>query len=194
MIVENGLPPHLYILNKKDNSKALARELPAASATDAGTIHTQFRNCRLTAQGTYLMGFLAEGRITEYDQNWKEIWTYKSIKPWSAIRLKSGNTLVPGDPNAFVHEVNPQGEIVWAVEKDTLPGIRLTDVQTASRLANGDTLICNHGSAANVQVVEVTPDKKVVWVLQDYQDLPACTGIQLLDEPGLPEIPGVLLR
>ena len=194
MIVENGLPPHLYILNKKDNSPALAHELSAISATDPKTIHTQFRNCRITAQGTYLVPFLAEGRIEEYDRNWQKIWTVKSARPWSAVRLKNGNTLVPGDPTGFVDEINPQGETVWAVEKDTLPGITLSDVQTASRLANGDTLICNRGGKSPVQAVEVTPDKKIVWVLQDDQDLPACTGIQLLDEPGIPEKPGDLQR
>ena len=90
--------------------------------------------------------------------------------------------------------MNPKGEIVWAIEKNTLPGIVLDDVQTASRLANGNTVICNRGRGNPVQVVEVTPDKKVVWVLQDYQNLPACTGIQLLDESGLPEKPGDLRR
>lgn len=194
MVVENGLPPHLYILNKKDNSKALARELPAVSATDPKTVHTQFRNCRVTAQGTYLLPFLAEGRVVEYDQNWKDIWTVKDARPWSAVRLKNGNTLIPGDTHGCVHEVNPQGEIVWAIEANTLPGVPLSDVQTASRLDNGDTLICNRGGKSPVQVVEVTPDKKVVWVLQDYQDLPACSGIQLLDEPGIPEKPGDLQR
>jgi hypothetical protein len=194
MLVENGLPPHLYILNKKDNSRALARELPAISATDPKTVHTQFRNCRITAQGTFLLPFLAEGRIEEYDQNWNKIWTVKSARPWSAVRLKNGNTLIPGDPNGFVDEVNPAGETVWEVAKDTLPGIPLSDVQTASRLANGDTLICNRGGKSPVQAVEVTPDKQIVWVLQDDQDLPACTGIQLLDEPGFPEKPGDLQR
>src|SRR5450759_1083513 len=52
MVVENGLPPRLYILNKKDNAKALAHELSVTNTTDPKTIHTQFRNCRITAQGT----------------------------------------------------------------------------------------------------------------------------------------------
>jgi hypothetical protein len=194
MLVENGLPPHLYLINKKDGSKALARALPAISATDPKTIHTQFRNCRVTARGTYLLPFLMEGRIVEYDRGWNEIWTVKSVMPWSAVRLKNGNTLIPGDSHGFVHEMNPKGEIVWAVEKNTLPGIVLDDVQTASRLANGNTVICNRGRGNPVQLVEVTPGKKVVWVLQDYQDLPAGSGIQLLDEPGLPERPGDLQR
>jgi hypothetical protein len=219
MVVENGLPPHLYILNKKDNSKALAHELPAISATDPKTIHGQFRNCRITAQGTYLLPFLQKGLVVEYDKTWKEIWTVASPTPWSAVRLKNGNTLIPGDNRGFVHEVNPKGEIVWAIESNTLPGIVLHDVQTASRLDNGDTLICNRSGgskavapvqavaggaavaqvpapaqAAAVQVVEVTPDKKVIWVLQDSKDLPSCSGIQLLDEPGTPETPGDLQR
>ena len=44
MMVENGLPPHFYILNKKDNSKALAHELTVTNTTDLKTVHTQFRN------------------------------------------------------------------------------------------------------------------------------------------------------
>jgi hypothetical protein len=197
MVVENGLPPHLYILDKKDNSQIVSHELPAFTNT-IKSIHTQFRNCRVTAQGTYLLGNLDKGRVDEYDQSWNLIWTYDAGRPWSAVRLKNGNTLIPGDNRAFVHEVNPQGQIVWAIESNSIPGIVLHDVQTASRLANGDTVICNRaGSAKNAhppQVIEVTPDKKVVWVLQDYRDLPSCTGIQLLDEPGIPEKPGALQR
>jgi hypothetical protein len=40
------------------------------------------------------------------------------------------------------------------------------------------------------QLVEVTPDKKVVWVLQDWANLGQATGVQILDEPGIPENPG----
>ena len=194
MIVQNGLPPHMIIFNKKDNSIVMSHELPAISTTDPKTIHPQFRNCRVTAQGTYLTPFLVQTNVIEYDRDWNQIWSVHSEMPWQAVRLKNGNTLITGDPRGFVHEVNPKGEIVWAVEKNTLPGIVLTDVQTADRLDNGDTVICNRGRGNPVQLVEVTPDKKVVWVLQDYTNLPACTGIQLLDEPGIPENPGDLQR
>ncbi len=200
MIIENGLPPHLFILNKKDNSVVMSHELPAVSATDQKTVHTQFRNCRVTAQGTYLLAFLKQDRVVEYDKDWKEIWSVKSVTPWSAVRLKNGNTLIPGDNHGYVHEVNPKGEIVWAVETNSLPGILLHDVQTADRLDNGNTVICNRAGGrpnnpfAAMQIVEVTPDKKVVWVLQDYTDLPSCSGVQLLDEPGLPEKVGELQR
>jgi aryl-phospho-beta-D-glucosidase BglC (GH1 family) len=200
MIVQNGLPPHMIILNKKDNSVAMQHELPAVSANDPKTVHPQYRNCRVTGQGTYLIACLKQNKVIEYDKEWKEIWSVDAQTPWAAVRLKNGDTLISGDPGAYVHEVNPKGEIVWGIEKNELPGIPLHDVQTANRLANGNTIICNRGGGrggdrfAAVQVVEVTPEKKVVWVLQDYVNLGPCTGIQLLDEPGTPEIPGELAR
>ena len=201
MIVQNSLPPHLYILNKKDNSIALQHELTVTNTTDLKTVHTQFRNCCITPQGTYLLPYLKELRISEYDRDWKEIWNVKSEACWSAVRLPNGNTLVPGDNHAFVRELNPKGEVVWSIEKNDLPGIELRGVQTANRLANGNTVFCNRGGGAGgnrlavVQVIiEVTPDKKVVWALRDWNNLGSATGIQLLDQPGIPENPGDLLR
>lgn len=200
MVVENGLPPHLYILNKKDNSKALSRELSVTNTTDLKSVHTQFRNCRMTAQGTFLLPYLKELRIAEYDKNWNEIWNVNAEACWSAVRLNNGNTLVPGDNHAFVREINPKGGVVWSIETNSLPGIELRDVQTANRLANGNTVFCNRPGSIKTnifrfpQVIEVTPDKKVVWVLRDWADLGPATGIQLLDEPGIPQRPGDLKR
>ncbi len=39
-------------------------------------------------------------------------------------------------------------------------------------------------------MVEVTRDKKVVWVLKDYADFGPVTAVQILDDPGVPENPG----
>jgi len=200
MVVQNGLPPHMIVLNKKDNSVMMSHELPAVSLADEKTIHPQYRNCRITGQGTYLIACLKQDKVIEYDQNWKEIWSVDSVTPWAAVRLKNGNTLIAGDNHAYVHEVNPQGKIVWSIGTNDLPDMHLRDIQTADRLGNGNTLICNRGGGrannpfAVAQVIEVTPDKKAVWVLQDYMNLPSCTGIQLLDEPGTPEKPGDLQR
>jgi hypothetical protein len=36
----------------------------------------------------------------------------------------------------------------------------------------------------------VTPDKKVVWVLQDWKEIGDATAVQILDDPGIPENPG----
>ena len=61
-------------------------------------------------------------------------------------------------------------------------------MQTANRLANGNTVICNWIAGNNrteewdgtVQVFEVTPDKKVVWAFSNI-------GITIFPE-NIPEI------
>jgi hypothetical protein len=45
-----------------------------------------------------------------------------------------------------------------------------------------------------IQIVEVSPEKKVVWVLQDWKNLGPATTAQFLDEPGILERPGALQR
>jgi len=63
--------------------------------------------------------------------------------------------------------------------------------QTATRLANGDTIFTSRGdNGKGPQMIEVNPDKKVVWVLQDWKDFDGITAVQILDDPGVPEIPG----
>jgi len=73
----------------------------------------------------------------------------------------------------------------------------LHNIQTADRLANGNTVIFSltGGTKAEIrpniiQVVEVTPDKKVVRVVQDWKNLGPATSAQFLDQPGVPEKPG----
>ena len=113
-----------------------------------------------------------------------------------AVRLKNGNTLVSGNGDGWVREVNPKDSIVWQVTKTELKdstGATITfgTVQECDRLANGNTVICLwEGDPA---VVEVTPQKKVVWEIPEKTFLYG-TSIQLLDEPGVPEKVGDLQR
>ena len=75
-----------------------------------------------------------------------------------------------------------------------LPGIPLHTVQEVTRLANGNTLINNWAGGvppnhwpAVVQLIEVTPDKRVVWALRDWTTLGPASSTHLLDEPGVAE-------
>jgi hypothetical protein len=97
-----------------------------------------------------------------------------------------------------VLEVNKQGEVVWQFSEKDVPEYKCFIFQEASRLANGNTVICNWCPAdvkdpknwpGTVQVLEVTPDKRVVWALSEWKDpdLGPASSIQLLDEPGVPE-------
>jgi len=50
-------------------------------------------------------------------------------------------------------------------------------------LANGDTIICSRGGdGKGHRLGEVTPDKKVVWVLNDWADLGPAIAVQMTRE------------
>jgi hypothetical protein len=195
LFILNGLPPKLMVVNIKSGDVEVEHVLPAKSLTDPKTIHPQFRRVRYTAQGTYLcpmLGLGTNGAVVEYDKNFNEIWRYQIRSPWAAIRLKNGNTLITDEDDKLTREVNPKGETVWELKPEDLPAqYRFINTQTCTRLANGNTIICSRGgNGKGPQLVEVTPDKKVVWVLWDFNDLGPATAVQILDDPGIPEIPG----
>ena len=192
LFVLNGLPPKLMVVDIKTNKVIVEHSLPAISLTDSKRIHGEFRRVRYTAQGTYLVSFLQMDKVIEYNKRFKPIWEYDIKSPWAAIRLKNGNTLVTDEQDVLTREVNPAKQIVWEVRPGDLPmEYRYNDTQSATRLANGNTIICSRGDhARGPQLVEVTPDKHVVWVLQDWHDFGPATAVQILDDPGIPEAPG----
>lgn len=200
MLVRNGLPPKLMIVNIKTGKVEVEHVLPAESDTDQKTVHPQFRRARVTAQGTYLLPFLRMHKVSEFDKNVKEIWSCDIPTPWAAVRLHNRNTLIVDEHDKLLREVNSKCETVWELKQSDLPAdIVLHNLQTADRLANGNTVIFSStgGTKAEdrpgiIQALEVTPDKKVVWVLQDWKNLGPATTAQFLDQPGIPEKPGDL--
>jgi hypothetical protein len=101
--------------------------------------------------------------------------------------------LITDEQDSLSREVNPKGETVWEFKNTDLPeSFRFVQApQTCTRLANGNTIFTSRGGGGKgPQLVEVTPDKEVVWALQDWQDLGDATAVQILDDPGIPEIPG----
>jgi hypothetical protein len=190
LIMQNGTPAKLLILRKSDNHVEKELDLP----TKNPATHGQFRHVRPTRAGTFLVAHMDFGKVVEYSAEGKEIWSVPAPAAWAAVRLRNGNTLISGNGNGYVREVNPKGEIVWEMNKDDLPGIPLYTVQEVSRLKNGNTLINNwtaslprEQQAATVQLIEITPAKKVVWALRDWKDLGPASSTQLLDQPGIPE-------
>jgi hypothetical protein len=130
----------------------------------------------------------------EYDKKFKEIWRYNISSPWAAIRLKNGNTLITDEKENLTREVNTKGETVWEFNcKNDLPAEYqfLSAPQSCTRLANGNTIFTSRGRQGHgPQLIEVTRDKKVVWVLQDWINIGDGSAVQILDDPGIPEIPG----
>lgn len=150
--------------------------------------HMDTRLVRKIGNGNYLVAQQNDGLVREYDSTGRIIWEYeqplfgKERKPghgpeafgnfvFSAVRLANGNTLIGGGNGHCVLEVTPQKEIVWKIEQHDLPGITLAWVTRVERLPNGNTLIGNcHAGPDNPQLIEVTPEKKVVWTFRDFKN------------------------
>jgi hypothetical protein len=187
LIMRNGNPAQAMIINTATG--AVEKEIPIPT-TIHGT-HGQFRHIRMTKSGTVLVPHLSEGKVVEYDQEGKVVWSVAAKSPWQAIRLKDGNTLIAGDASRYAREVNPKGETVWEFTQADAIGYKLGNFQTADRLSNGHTIITcwvagdNDTShwAGTVQVLEVTKDKQIVWALSSWKDpdLGPATSIQLLN-------------
>jgi hypothetical protein len=196
LLCQNGTPAKVMLINKKTGKVEMEQVVPTARPDDPKSVHGQFRQMRMTRAGTYLLPHLNMGKVIEYDKNWQPIWTVDAPSAWAAVRLKNGNTLISGNQHGYVREVNPKGEIVWEINKDDLPGFPLYTVHQVERLANGNTVICNWGGFLRkedwdkvVQVIEVSPDKKIVWALHQWKnpDLGPSSCIQVLDEKGKDE-------
>jgi hypothetical protein len=191
LIMQNGDPAKAMLIHKASGRIEKELVLPTRQPS---SVHGQFRHIRMTAAGTFLVAHLDLGKVVEYDGTGKELWSVPAPSAWAAVRLANGNTLISGNQHGYVREVNRKGEIVWEINKDDLPGIPLHTVQEVSRLANGNTLINNWAGSrpkeewrAVVQLIEVTPDRKVVWALRDWDTFGPASSTQLLDEPGIPE-------
>jgi len=195
-LCQNGTPAKAMLINKQTGKVEMEHELPTAKPGDPKSVHGQFRNVRMTPGGNYLIAHLNMGRVIEYNKDWDTVWSAAAPSAWAAVRLKNGNTLISGNQHGYVREVNKKGEIIWELNKDDLPGFPLYTVHGVMRLANGNTLISNWGGFLRkedwdkvVQVIEVTPGKKVVWALHQWNqpDLGPSSCIQLLDEKGKEE-------
>ena len=91
-----------------------------------------------------------------------------------------------------MREVDRRGATVWEFTGADAPQYALSDLQTATRLPNGNTIITNwfnewsgkvDVSDPPVQAIEVTRDKKIVWALRSWNppaDLGPSTTIQIL--------------
>ena len=158
-----------------------------ADGTDGG--HSYMRNARKLANGNYLVAHYGLDKVCEYDSTGKMIREIPITGgPHSVIRLPEGNTLIAcsdhnGEPR--VVEVDVHGSIVWQLSKNELPGIELKFMTGMQRLPNGNLLLTNwlgHNQFGKApHAFEITRDKKIVWVYNDFTILKTMSSIQLLD-------------
>ncbi|HPO14621.1 MAG TPA: hypothetical protein PLI09_14355 [Candidatus Hydrogenedentes bacterium] len=142
-------------------------------STTEKTPHAQFRMCRKTPEGTYLVPFTAEGAVREYDGDGKVIREFpKRPSPVCALRLENGNTLISAD--RAITEYDQNDTVVWELLEHEIPDIQIGVFAGIHRMDNGDTIVCNWNTQDNedkagAHLFEVTDDKRVVWqITGDY--------------------------
>jgi len=189
--IQNGDPAKFMVVNKTTGQTERQFILPVKNPKG---VHGQFRQARMTDAGTLLVAHMDSGRAVEYDLDGKALWSADVPGIWSAKPLKNGNILATSN-RGFVREINRQGETVWEWTRTDAPDYAIANLQTATRLPNGNTIINNWFNQWSgqldpadppVQAIEVTRDKRVVWALRSWAppaDLGPSTTIQILDDP-----------
>ena len=180
MIVESGPARILEV----DRAGVITREVPLTVKSPSA--HSDTRNARKTAAGTYLVAHEKDGVVREYDATGQVVWEFdvplfdREKKPghgpeafgdqvYSAVRLDNGNTLIGTGNGHGVLEVTPAKELVWQVGQRDLPGVVLAWVTQVERRPNGNTILVNcHAGPEQPQILEITPDKRVVWSFRDF--------------------------
>ena len=178
----------------------IVKEIPLT--IDKPDSHRDVRMVRKIKGGHYLVCHEGDATVREYDGKGKVVWSYKldldgrertphhdghGTEVFGAIRIPNGNTLIACGNGNRVIEVTPKNEVVWKLDYNELPGIRLYWVTTLQYLPNGNLIVGNtHAGPDNPQLFEVTRDKKVVWTFKNWEvfgnDL--CAS-QVLDTKGV---------
>ena len=152
--------------------------------------HMESRMTRKLASGNYLVPLLLDKIVREYDPAGKIV---REIRPpadpadswpFTAIGLPNDHRLITCTHGNLVVETDASGHIVWQLSNSDLPAPLLNDPCGAQRLPNGNTVICSYAIGANrTKLLEVTPDKKVVWTYTD-DSKSGIHEVQILDTNG----------
>lgn len=194
MIAESGSARIIEVDAKNEIKKQIALQVKSPSA------HSDTRMVRKLANDHYLVAHENDRCVREYDAEGKVVWEYAiplfdqaekgghgpegfGNRVFGVERLKNGNTLIGAGNGHAVLEVTPEKKIVWEIHQKDLEGITLAWVCGVKRLANGNTRLINcHAGRDNPQVIEVSPDKKVVWSYKNFEFLGNATAVAVVVE------------
>ncbi|WP_420602750.1 hypothetical protein [Flagellimonas sp.] len=175
MITESGTQPRIVEINKKGE---VVKSVPLQPETD--NVHMQTRMARKLKNGNYLVPHLLAFAVKEYQPDGTIVNTFSTdfeafggrkaeTWPFTAIRMKNGNTLVTLTHGNRVVELDPKGEIIWQIDNSIFEGDPLVDPCGAQRLPNGNTVIASYGAQKGIKMFEVDKNKNIVWTYNDHR-------------------------
>ena len=168
LVAELGPEPRAVVIN---HNGEVIKTTPLQCQKD--NFHMQTRMLRLLPNGNYIAPHLLDFAVKEYNPDTGDVVREfatddrgrdKRDWPFTAIRLKDGNTLIACTNGNRIIEVDADGKIIWSVTNEDLGEKLFDDACGAQRLPNGNTVISSyHAKGEQVKLFEVTRDKKVVW-------------------------------
>jgi hypothetical protein len=194
LFVQNGDPAQVRVVNIVTG--ATEKEFNVPTKMPPST-HGQIRHARLTVDGTLMIAHMDLNKVVEYDFNGKELRSFPASVPWGVTPLANRNVLITD--RTGVREITRSGDAVWTFSPSDMPDYYFASLQQAWRLPNGNTVVNNwvnewdttpESRNGTLQVLEMTPAKRVVWVLNSWTppaDLGPATTVQFLDQPASPE-------
>lgn len=175
LITESGTQPRIVEIDKKG---AVVKSVPLQPETD--NVHMQTRMARKLKNGNYLVPHLLAFAVKEYQPDGTVVNTFSTdfkefggrtaeTWPFTAIRMKNGNTLVTLTHGNRVVELDAKGNIVWEINNSLFEEKPLVDPCGAQRLPNGNTVIASYGAQKGIKMFEVDPDKNIVWTYETHR-------------------------
>lgn len=196
LITELGKKPRLLEVSPDGKIEV---DVPLKPETD--NAHMQTRMARKLPNGNYLVPHLLAFKVKEYSPTGDVVSVIKTDLeelggreaenwPFTAIRLKNGNTLVNLTHGNKTAEFDSKGKVVWKVTNDDVDGKPFDDPCGAQRLPNGNTVVASYHAKKGIKLFELTRDKKIIWA---YKGRYRAHHFQILTTNGKPVV-GALLK
>jgi hypothetical protein len=134
----------------------------------------QNRMARKLPNGNYLVPHLLAFAVKEYKPDGTVVKVFKTDLeelggraeenwPFTAIRLKNGNTLISLTHGNKIVEMDALGNVVWKLSNKDFTEQPFADPCGSQRLPNGHTMIASYGASKGIKLFEVDQNNKIVW-------------------------------